>query len=176
MTNQKYSFFGWPAVWKSYGWRSFFKDSIIPFIISVILCYLIAQKEPLEIYQHLLHLVGLGVSIVPAMVALILAAYTFILAFIMGDKIAEIKKKEEGQILIKNLNSSFAACLFVTTTSMVVLIIVSCISNLELKFDFSVGINLSAYFIISYLLFYSVIILFGVIIDVFDSGQTTLLN
>ena len=35
------------------------------------------------------------------MVALILAAYTFILAFIMGDKIAAIKKKEEAKVQIE---------------------------------------------------------------------------
>ncbi len=40
------------------------------------------------------HLVGVGISIVPAMVALILTAYTIMLTFIIGDKFASIKKKK----------------------------------------------------------------------------------
>lgn len=47
--------------------------------------------------------------------------------FIIGDKFASIKKTEEGRQFIQDLNSSFAACLFVSTISIIAMIIISSI-------------------------------------------------
>lgn len=70
-------------------------------------------------------IVGVDISIVPAMVALILTG--ILMLFIIGDKFASIKKTEEGRQLIQDLNSSFAACLFVSTISIIAMIIISSI-------------------------------------------------
>ena len=91
---KSFSIFGWKAILRNYGWTSFGLDSILPTVVSLGLCTLMYVNDE-DVYLQLKHLVSVGISIVPAMVALILAAYTFILAFIMGDKIAEIKKSIE---------------------------------------------------------------------------------
>ena len=110
------SIFGWNTILRNYGWTSFGLDSILPLIVSLGLCTLMYVKDA-DILLQLQHLVGVGISIVPAMVALILTAYTIMLTFVIGDKFDSIKKTEEGRQLIQELNSSFAACLFVSTIS-----------------------------------------------------------
>ena len=170
------SIFGWKAILRNYGWTSFWLDSILPLIVSLGLCTLIYVKDA-DIILQLKHLVGVGISTVPAMVALILTAYTIIMqTFIIGDKFASIKKTEEGRQLIQDLNSSFAACLFVSTISIIAMIIISSIANMGIAIEEPNTVNYPVYFLVCYLLLYSVSILIGIVIDIFNSGQTTLLD
>lgn len=169
------SIFGWPAVWNNYSWKSFLLDSSIPTIVSLSLCIIMYQFD-INIYVQLKYLLEISISIIPTMVALTLAAYTIMLSFVMGDKIAKVKNTEEGRKLIQDLNSSFAICLLVSTVSIIVLIVVSCIANMNVEVNSPNRVNYPIYFIVCYLLTYSVYILIGVVIDIFNSGQTTLLG
>lgn len=163
------------AILRNYGWTSFWLDSIFPLAVSLGLCILAYVKD-IDIFLQLNHLVKVGISIVPAMVALLLTAYTIMLTFIVGDKFASIKRTKEGKTLIKDLNSSFAACLFVSTISIIVMIIVSIIANMGIIIEYANTVNYFLYFLICYLLVYSVSILIGIVIDIFNSGQTTLID
>ena len=169
------SIFGWKAILRNYGWTNFWIDSILPLAISLGLCVLIYVKN-VDILLQLKHLVEVGLSIIPAMVALILTAYTIMLTFIVGDKFASIKRTEEGKKLIQDLNSSFAACLFVSTISIIAMIIVSSIADMGITIKYANRVNYFVYFLVCYLLVYSVSILIGIVIDIFNSGQTTLLD
>lgn len=167
--------FGWKAILRNYGWKSLWLDSVLPLAISSGLCILIFVKDA-DILLLLKRLVEVGISIVPAMVALILTAYTIMLTFVIGDKFASIKRTKEGKKLIMDLNSSFAACLFVSTISIIAMIIVSSIANIGITIDHANLVNYIVYFFVCYLLVYSVSILIGIVIDIFNSGQTTLLG
>ena len=92
------SLFGWKAVLGNYGWTSIWQDSVLPFFVSLVLCVLM-YVEDVDIFVQLRHLVGVGIAVVPAMVALMLTAYTIMLTFIIGDKFASIKKTEKGKQL-----------------------------------------------------------------------------
>ena len=153
------SIFGWKAILRNYGWTSFWLDSILPLIVSLGLCILMYVKDA-DILLQLKHLVEVGISIVPAMVALILTAYTIMLTFIIGDKFASIS----------------AACLFVSTISIIAMIIISSIANMGIAIEEPNTVNYPVYFLVCYLLVYSVSILIGIVIDIFNSGQTTLLD
>ena len=78
------SIFGWKSVLYNYGWKGILLDSILPLIISATLCFMIYLNGA-NVYDQLKHLLSLGISIVPAMIALILTAYTIMLSFIIGD-------------------------------------------------------------------------------------------
>lgn len=173
--NKPNSIFGWKNVFLHYGWRSIVLDSRLPIIISSFLCLIMYLKK-VDIFFQLKHLVEVGISIVPAMVALILTAYTIIITFIIGDKFEAIKKTNNGKKLIQDLNSSFAACLFVSTISILVMIVVSNIANMNIQIQNPDIVNYLVYFLVCYLLTYSVSILIGIVIDVFNSGQTILLE
>lgn len=169
------SIFGWKAILRNYGWASFWLDSILPLIVSLGLCSLMFVKDA-NIFLQLKHLIAVGISVVPAMVALILTAYTIMLTFIIGDKFASVKKTEEGRQLIQDLNSSFAACLFVSTISIIAMIIITSIANMEIAIEEPNIVNYPVFFVVCYLLVYSVSILIGIVIDIFNCGQTTLLD
>ena len=169
------SLFGWKAILRNYGWTSFWLDSILPLIVSLCLCTLMYTKD-VDILLQLKHLVGEGISIVPTMVALIMILYTIFVNFTINNKFASIKKTEEGRQLIQDLNSSFAACLFVSTISIIVMIIISSIVNMGIAIEEPNIVNYPIYFLVCYLLVYSVSILIGIVIDIFNSGQTTLLD
>jgi hypothetical protein len=167
--------FGWKNVLFNYGWKDILLDSILPIVISCLLCTIMYLKDA-DLLLQVKHLVGVGISIVPAMVALILTAYTIMLTFIIGDKFASIKKTDAGKKLIQDLNSSFAACLFVSTVSIIAMIIISSIANMDIEFKESNLVNYPVYFLVCYLLVYSVSILIGIVIDIFNSGQTSILE
>lgn len=169
------SIFGWKSVLYNYGWKGFLLDSIFPVIISTSLCFVMLLTDT-NIYVQLKHLLGIGIAVVPAMVALILTAYTIMLAFIIGDKFISIKNTKKGKELIQGLNSSFAACLLVSTIAIITMIIVSSIANMDIAIENSNQINYTVFFSICYLLLYSIYILIGIVIDIFNSGQTALLD
>jgi hypothetical protein len=169
------SIFGWKNVLYNYGWKGILLDSILPIVISSLLCTIMNWKGA-DVLLQLKHLVEIGISIVPAMVALILTAYTIMLAFIIGDKFVSIKETKAGKKLIQDLNSSFAACLFISTISIVAMIIISSISNMNIEIKEPNIVNYPVYFFVCYLLVYSVSILIGIVIDIFNSGQTSILE
>ena len=166
--------FGWKNMLCKYTFYEFAKDSSLPLIISVLLC-VIAAVSSLDIYDQLLKLLQIGISIVPLMAAFILTAYTIILSFFMGDKCTEIKDASEGKKLIEELNSSFAVCLFASAASIIVLVIATCIANMEFSSVYSNWINYPTYFVVCYLIMFSVSVLVGIIIDIYNIGQTTIL-
>lgn len=170
------SVFGLKAVLRNYGWKNFGQDSILPLIVSLGLCTLIHVKYA-DILLQLKHLVGVGISIIPIIIALIMIVYAIFVNFISNSNIfVSIKKTEEGRQLIQDLNSSFAACLFVSTISIIVMIIISSIANMGIVIEKPNTVNYPIYFLVCYLLVYSVSILIGIVIDIFNSGQTTLLD
>lgn len=169
------SIFGWKSVLYNYSWKGILLDSIFPIIISIFLCLVIFLTNT-DVYVQLIYILSIGISIVPAMVALILTAYTIMLSFIIGDKFVSIRKTKEGKELIEGLNSSFAACLFVSTISIITMIIASSIANMDIAIENPNRINYIVFFFICYLLLYSISILIGIVIDIFNSGQTVLLE
>lgn len=169
--------FGWRSVFSNYKLKDFIQDSIIPIILSITFCIVLSINNS-NIIKQLNHLVEIGISIIPAMYALIIAAYTILLSFILGGKLSKITKDNNGKKLIKRLNSSFAACLFFTTISIIVLISSSIILLTNIKINIGINycelLNYFAYFLISFLLFFSVSVLFGIIIDIYNCGQSEL--
>ena len=81
---KSFSIFGWKAILRNYGWTSFGLDSILPTVVSLGLCTLMYVNDE-DVYLQLKHLVSVGISIVPAMVALILTAYTIMHTFIINQ-------------------------------------------------------------------------------------------
>ena len=169
--------FGWKSVFSNYKLKDFKQDSIIPIILSTIFCIILFINNS-NILKQLNHLVEIGINIIPAMYALIIAAYTILLSFILSGKLSTITKDKKGEKLIKRLNSSFAACLFFTTISIIILISSSIILMTNIKVNLGINyceiLNYSAYFLISFLLFFSVSVLFGIVIDIYNCGQSEL--
>lgn len=79
VTNQqsmsnKNSFFGWTAVFQLYTLKDFLKDSIYPVIFSAIVMALSIICD-IESYTLLGKTLNIGLTIVPVMLSLLIAAY-----------------------------------------------------------------------------------------------------
>lgn len=170
------SIFGWSNVLSNYSFADFLKDAWLPSLVASLLL-LLAVYNKVDMYLQVKSLLELGITIIPSMVALIVAAYTIMLSFLLSDKISSIKEKTGGREFIQNINSSFAMCLLISILTIILMIVFKGISCMELEVEpkLADAINYVAYFIITFLLTYSVFILVGIVVDIYNSGQTSLL-
>lgn len=167
------SVFGWSCVFRYYKPKDFIFDSIVPIVFATILC-LLGYNQNLDPLVILAKVLDLSISIVPAIIGLILAAYTILLSFFVSNIMQDIVASDKGKAFLQGLNSGFASCLMMSTISILAAIIISCIKELNIVVNFAGVYNYAAIWIVTYLMLFSVVILFGIIIDIFNSGQTVI--
>lgn len=158
-------------IFSSYTLKDVLSDTIIPFIVSTGLCILI-DKTGSDILEQLSVLVSLGLDIVPAMTALLFSAYAIIITFFADSVFQSVKDKDKGKILIDALNGSFCLYLLVSIISIIIMMIISIVTGLKIISTYSIYINFTIYWSLSFLLTFSVVTLIGVIIDIYDCGRT----
>lgn len=173
--NKQSSIFGWSCVFRYYTPKEFIIDSIFPIVFATILC-LLGYNMKLDSLDILAKVLDLSISIVPAIIGLILASYTILLSFFVSNIMQDIVATEEGKTFLQSLNSGFASCLLMSTISILAAIIVSCIKELNIAVSFASVCNYVAIWMVTYLMCFSVTILFGIIIDIFNSGQTVIVK
>ncbi len=176
MRTKRKSLFGWSNVFNNYSLQDFKKDAWMPFLIALVLLA-VAMLNHKDMYVQLEKILDLGISIIPSMVALIVAAYTIMLSFILSDKVTSIKNKEGGADFIQSINSGFAFCLLISILTIIMMVLAKGICNMQVEVEPTLAdiINYVVYFLFSFLLVYSVFILIGIVIDIYNSGQTALL-
>lgn len=176
MRTKRKSLFGWSNVFYNYSLQDFAKDAWMPFLIALVLLA-VAMLNHKDMYVQVEKILDLGISIIPSMVALIVAAYTIMLSFILSDKVTSIKNKEGGADFIQSINSGFAFCLLISILTIIMMVLAKGICNMQVEVEPTLAdiINYVVYFLFSFLLGYSVFILIGIVIDIYNSGQTSLL-
>lgn len=176
MRTKRKSLFGWSNVFYNYSLLDFAKDAWMPFLIALVLLA-VAMLNHTDMYVQVEKILDLGISIIPSMVALIVAAYTIMLSFILSDKVTSIKNKEGGADFIQSINSGFAFCLLISILTIIMMVLAKGICNMQVEVESTLAdiINYVVYFLFSFLLGYSVFILIGIVIDIYNSGQTSLL-
>lgn len=103
--NKGKSEFGWNSLFRYYGFKGFLRDIAFPIIISIAICagtYL-SSRDSLEILKIV---TGLANQIVPAIIGLVLAAYTLLLTFFTGDSFKKATETDNGRKFIKGINAS----------------------------------------------------------------------
>lgn len=167
--------FGLRGIINNYTKKDFLCDIWIPFLLSIIVCTIV-YFFGCDTYNTLKSLVSISLSIIPSMVALILAAYTLVLTFFAGDLIIKIPNNKRNEIkkLINELNACFAVFLLVLVFSLVIFVVVHFIIGFEITCDKAQLVNYFTIFFLCLLLFYSLVIIWGIIIDLYNIGQTTL--
>lgn len=170
---KRQSAFGWCAMFSTYGWNAFGKDAIIPGIVSIVIGSALWYSEA-DILQQLLLLLNLGIAIIPTMVALMLAAYAVILSFLTNERFKMVAQTDDGKDLISHLNSSYASSLSVMAFTLFVIIIISSLAHLNIECGYADKVNGVVYFIVCFLLVFTVSTLKNIIEDLFNCGQTVL--
>lgn len=169
MTNKK-SIFGWKAVFQYYSLKDFFYDSIIPIVVAIIICFVIIISKSC-VFDQLKHIVNVGISIIPTLIALLLAAYAIMLNLLSNNEMSILKSSTDGKKLAKSINANFASCILISIIAIVVLFIISSIANMNIQVEYSSWINYSILFIVCYLLVFSIYSLINIVIDIYNCGQ-----
>lgn len=164
--------FGYLHLITAYGLKGFILDSIVPVLLalSAVIVAIVFEADPLSMLKRI---VDIGLQIVPSMVALVLAAYTIVLSFILSDRVKNIiKGNKTNQDFIENLNSNFAVFLIASSAALLFLIGTSYVSTLNVAYNYANVINLFVLFIVIYFLLFSLWLIFAIIIDLYNIGQT----
>lgn len=166
--------FGWNSLFRYYGLKGFLRDIALPIIISIAICVgtYLSSKDSLEILKMV---TGLANQIVPAMIGLVLAAYTLLLTFFTGDSFKKATETDDGRKFIKGINAGFAACLTLLSVSIIFSIVIAVCIEWGYTSEIADYINIATLFGVSFLLSYAITSIFGIIIDIYNSGQTTVM-
>ena len=172
--NKNVSEFGWKSLFSHYGFSGLMKDSWLPIIIATSICIgtCLSNKDSLEILKTITQLAN---EVVPAMIGLVLAAYAVLLTFFTSESFKKATETQKGKNFIKGINAGFAACLFFLALSVLVSIVIAVCIKWEYTSEYADYFNLCALFGLSFLLSYAITSIFGIIIDIYNSGQTTAL-
>lgn len=167
---------GFWSIVKTYGWKTFIKDSIVPSILS--LAVTIAAITYCDDSHALFDkVVNMCISILPSYLGLLVAAYTLLLTLLTTETVAKIKEIVDdknglnGKDLIRTLNSDFAACVLITGFALLLSFLLSVISSLNIVFSYANVINYIGIFLIVFLLIFSIKVLVDLIEDLYNLGQ-----
>lgn len=166
--------FGWKSLFRYYGLKGFLRDITLPIIISIAICVgtCHSSKDSLVILKTV---TGLANEIVPAIIGLVLAAYTILLTFFTGDSFKKATETDDGRKFIKEINAGFAAFLSLLAISVIFSIIIAVCIEWGYTSENAESINTVTLFVVSLLLSYAFTSIFGIIIDIYNSGQTTVM-
>ncbi len=164
--------FGGKPILKSYGWKQFCKDSWLPFVIAIGLCVSMYSFDA-EIMAQLKYLLSIGLSTLPTVVAIMLAAYVFALSFfnVMLKKFSDANWKMRTDF-IKTLNSGFAFYALSLLATIAIMIVFSCLVNIGFMFWENIGIQYTAYWLVAFSFAFSIYAIWGIVLTLFNIGQT----
>jgi hypothetical protein len=114
-------------------------------------------------------------SILPDILALLLAEYAIVLTLFWSDYGKNIRKYSVGRQLLKNINSSYAATIRIMVIALLFSFVLDIIMDLEIEISdvLSKWINNMTLFIVTTLLIYSIWLLKDITINIYNLGQTS---
>lgn len=167
--------FGLRAVFQNYTIKDWLKDCAIPFFCSLIISILTWLFIE-DILALLSTTISVAISILPAMLALLLTGYVFLLSIIYSNNHEQMLASEQGIDLLKKLNSSFYIAIATPLVSTIFVIIVYLIYQLQITFVYANFVNYLIYFFVVFSLIKSITVQFGVLIDLYNCGHLKLID
>lgn len=161
--------FGWPAVRQSYNFCDLVNDSWFPLLLSLIITF-IRRNENSDMLDALHKIAGLGLTVVPVMLTLLLAAYTILMTMYWNPICEKMKSSERGIKLLKGLNASFAVAIRVIALGVLYLFIVNSVDTIYIQMSTSICevINSIYYCMALYFIFFSICILKDIVINIYN--------
>lgn len=160
----------------SYSIEDFVKDAFFPLIVSLILLKIFYDSTE-DTYSLVCKVVGISLTIIPAMIALMLTAYVFVMSFLFGkEAVASMKNPQKGENLFYSINASFGISLLVNVSSIIVFYIIYCVAQVNIQVENPDVVNYIVLFSISFLVLLSIMMQIGIVIDLFNCGQVLVRN
>lgn len=170
MKEKGYKRFGWPSAFSHYTMSDVLKDSIIPVIIALVITAIIFIGEK-DIITTIEKVSGIGLNITPAMVALILAAYTILITMYWAPICDKIKLDEKaGLPLLKGLNASFAITIRIATIGIVFLLATNSIGTISIPISANIANYLNTFilFLTLYFIVFPICMLIDIAINIYN--------
>lgn len=162
--------FGLKGIFKQYFLKDFIKDIWFPILLGIGLTILLSIKKA-DDYKILLDLLNFGIILLPVITTIILSGYVLLLT-LLSSSLKDLSKNTKGKELHSSLNSCFASTLILSLVSIIFLFIITLIANLGFESSCAYQINLFVFGFSCVLICYPIICLFGIIIDLFNLGET----
>lgn len=119
----------WSEMWKSYkGWKGVAIDTIAPLLLSSLVTYGVARYSK-NMYQSVGNLANTTVTVLIALSAFYLVAYTFVVSFLLNNHLPLLMSSKSGEQLKKGLNATFAASLMFSSGGLVTAILIQAIAQ-----------------------------------------------
>lgn len=99
---KRISIFGWPSVSRFYSNRDLIYDSIIPMAIAMCITIICYWKEK-DVLVELFKIVTIGLSVVPVMLSILLAAYAILMSMYWSSISEKMKHNVKGNNLLNEL-------------------------------------------------------------------------
>lgn len=165
--------FGWRAVFKGYTLKDFLKDSIIPFVVSllIITCTLFLKVDP---YYMVNRIAEIGLSVIPLVLSLVIAAYVLFISAIMSQGLASMKKQAQGLKTLHSINSGFAACILTFVVASILFVVISIVSNNSNSSPYADIINYVISFVEIFLVIFAFRWLTDIVEDMFNMAEFSL--
>ena len=163
--------FGIRSLLNNYSFNDFIKDISIPLLVSttLVIMSICKSNDSLELLSDI---VNLALEIVPALFALLLTAYLFLLTFFQTEKLQNLLDSQDGKELYVQLNASFALCILVSVIALTLSRVIYFVIKLGYTCMCADIINYVTIFILSLFLGFLVKIQFDIVIDLYNCGQT----
>lgn len=130
---KKHSIFGWDSVFRSYTNHDLIKDSIFPVLAAVTITAISYLGEK-DMLVELFKVITIGLSVVPVMLSILLAAYAILMSMYWSPICEKMKHNAKGNKLLNRLNSSFAAAIKIICFGVLYLLIVNSIGTVNMPF------------------------------------------
>lgn len=162
--------FGGKPILKSYGWKQFYKDSWLPFIIAIGLCVSIDVFNADTMFQ-LKRLISIAISVLPTMFIVIVSAYIFTL-YSFNAMLRKFGDTDKQSDFIKTLNSGFAFYSLSLLATIAIMIVLSCLVSMGFMFWENICIQYLTYGLAAFSFAFSIYAIWGIILILFNIGQT----
>lgn len=168
---------GWTIVSKLYSLKDICKDGIIPLIIALSLeCVIVVAAIfiPLDLYIILDKVTTMIISILPMILALLLAGYTIVLTLFWSEYGKKIRKYKSGKQLLQNINAAFAGTIRIMVFELIFAISIAIILSLKIPaYNYIIAFisNATLLFVSIIALIFSIWSLKDITINIFNLGQ-----
>ena len=166
---------GWKTVWDIYPRVNIVKSLIKAFFFWVILVVLFffSDKSPLVLLEMLSDMIT---SVFPNVIGFALTGHVLMVGFSGSDFLLKLAKTSTGDkySLFQIVNSTFAIVILVMVVTLLSGIVCKTILSYSIEWPFESGVscyNSAVLFILLFLVCYSILSLFDIVINIFNMGQ-----
>lgn len=168
--------FGIKSMIASCSIKNLIEEVVFSGIVSWIMLKLVYAKTE-DTYALVCKVVDVSLTIIPAMIALMLTAYVFVMSFLYGKSIVDaMKNPQRGESLLYKLNASFGISLLLNVSAVIVFFIIYCIAQVNISVEYADIINNIVLCGVTFVVVLSIIMQIGIIIDLFNCGQVLVRN